>query len=146
MPDVGRDDGNGAANVGLPLVRDLPRRLDARSPALPFRPIAGLRIDHVLLRAVRIEEAGSSACALADGRIELPANTVFEGQAAGDFPGILEVGIDVVAADGRWPDVFATGKVGRRYGNGISEGAARQETRQRIRQRIPRIDIVHSAF
>ena len=56
LPDIGRDDGDTTARVYLKVAGDLPRRLDARAPAIPVRLVTRLRIDNKLLLSIDAEK------------------------------------------------------------------------------------------
>jgi hypothetical protein len=114
----------------------LPGCLNARTPCIPVRLVTGLGVDDILLRAIDGKEAAGAVGALSDGRVELPAETVVEGEAGRDLPGVLEIGVDVVTVDGGGADVGSVREIGRRNGHGINEWTAGQEAGERVGQRI----------
>ncbi len=119
---------------------DVPVELHAGSPAIPAGAIAGLRIDDVLLGDSLgrrdVEEAGGAVGAFGDGRVDLIAQSVVEGEAGGDFPSVLHVEVDVVAADGGRADVGSIGEVRWGDGDGVAEGVSDKKAAERVGQGI----------
>ena len=93
-----------------------------------FVLIAGLGVDYILLRAVRRRESRGAAGSLGDGLIQVPAHAVVERKARRDLPGVLHIGVEVVAGDGRGTDVLAIGEIRGRDGHSIDKWAAGQES------------------
>src|ERR1700734_2728752 len=84
--------------------------------------------------------------ALTDGRVEIPTNAVVEGEAGGEPERVLQEGGVVLAIDGGRADVLAAGKVRGRNCDGICEGTAGKEARERIGQQVAGSDVVRAAF
>src|SRR6185312_7624459 len=77
-----------------------------------------------------------------NGRVHLVAQAVVQSPVVVDLPGVLYVGIHIVAVDGRGTDVWAIREIRRRYGDGVSVGRAEQETAESVGQRIAGLDVV----
>ena len=105
LPDIGLDGSYSAAGMDSHLVCNLPGCLDTRSPGVPGGLVAGLGVDDILLRATHREEAAGAVSALGNRCVEFPTEAVVEGEAGRDFPGVLEIRVDVVATDGGGADV-----------------------------------------
>ena len=84
--------------------------------------------------------------ALGDGRVELPAQAVVEREARRHLPGVLRIGVEVVAVDGGGADVLAVGEIGRRDGDGVDERAAGEKAGERVGQRIAGVDVMRAAL
>jgi hypothetical protein len=63
-----------------------------------------------------------------------------------DLPGVLRVGVEVVAADGRGADVRAVGEVRRARWPRCKQRAAGEKAGERVRERIAGVDVVGSAL
>src|ERR1035438_2714020 len=142
LPNVGRDHGDATSCVSRKFVCNLPCGLNARFPTVVIGLVAGLWIYDIFLCAIYGQEARCPSGALDDGSIEIPAETEVEREAGSDLPGVLQIQAEVIAIDGSRADMRDAGKIRRRHGHRVEEGAAGEKAGERIGEWIAGIEVV----
>ena len=117
-----------SCSLSLTRQADLHARTEACRVGSCIRAAGCRRYCCICRREVDLKEARGAVGAFGDGRVDLPAEAVVEGEAVGDLPGVLGIDSDVVAGDGGRADVMAAGDVRRRDGDGVDEGTAGEES------------------
>ena len=155
VDDIGQRCVDGASRVQGGVLRDLQGCRQARSPAAPVHVVRGLRVEEEPLahagfpvgRALSIRpenvDIRGAVLGFTDAGVHLVAEAVVQGQVRRDLPGILNIKIVGLAADGALTHVVPLRKFGiaGRF-RVVGKRSGGQEAGQRIRQRIARENIV----